>query len=196
MPKDTQATGHNHLRVNSGPPQGGNSVAVKSSKNRLSAKLRTAIDLIARDGTTQREAARRSGMNETALGLALKKPHVAIHLEQAKALFAMEMSELRGTAKAIAIRTGIELMTGSKSDTIKARMVEFFAGEGRQPLVNVSVSTAERGIYAYQRPRDITPPPDSTSGGMIGQAIEIEGKAQDPVQQRRSQAFDGPDGAP
>ena len=178
MPKDTQATTHRSTT----PPQGGGSIIVKSSKRRLSTALRTAINAIAKEGTTKREAARRAGMNETSLGKALAKPHVAKELEAAKTLFAMEMNDLRGTAKAIAIETGIELMRTSASDAVRARMVEFFAGEAKQALVNVNVSTAERGVYAYTKPRDITPAPDSASGWLIGQAVEIAGKSQEPDQ--------------
>jgi lambda repressor-like predicted transcriptional regulator len=191
MPKDTQETTPKRTT----PPQGGGNIIVKSSKHRLSTALRKAINAIAKEGTTKREAARRAGMNETSLGKALAKPHVAKELEAAKTLFALEMNDLRGTAKAIAIQTGIELMRTSASDNVRARMVEFFAGEGRQPLVNVSVSAGQdRGVYAYTKPRDITPP-DSTSGVTAAQAIEIEGKASEVLQQPRAQGPDWPDGA-
>lgn len=185
MPKDTQVSTKSTIS----PPQGGRAP-------RINARVRQAIDFIAREGTTTREAAKRAGLNESSLYRALGRPNVAAHLEQAKALYCMEIDKLRGTAKAIAIQTGIELMQHSNSDNVRARLVEFFAGEGRQPLVNVNVSTAERGIYAYNKPRDITPSPDSASGAAGRQAIEIEGKAQEAVQQGRSQVPDGPDGAP
>lgn len=191
MPKDSQETTPKRTT----PPQGGGNIIVKSSKHRLSTALRKAINAIAKEGTTKREAARRAGMNETSLGKALAKPHVAKELEAVKTLFALEMNDLRGTAKAIAIETGIELMRTSASDNVRARMVEFFAGESRQPLVNVNVSTAERGVYAYTRPRDITPPPDSTSGGHDVQGVEIEGKASEALQQPRAQGPGGYDGA-
>jgi lambda repressor-like predicted transcriptional regulator len=191
MPKDTQETTPKRTT----PPQGGGNVIVKSSKHRLSTALRKAINAIAKEGTTKREAARRAGMNETSLGKALAKPHVAKELEAAKTLFALEMNDLRGTAKAIAIETGIDLMRTSASDNVRARMVEFFAGESRQPLVNVNVSAGQdRGVYAYTKPRDITPP-DSTSGGTATQGVEIEGKAFDLDQQGRAQGPGGSDGA-
>ena len=175
-------------KTNTNPREGGKTY-------RISARIRTAIDAIARDGTTQREAARRSGMNETALGKALAKPHVQIALEQAKALYSMEIDKLRGTAKALAIQTGLELMRNSKSDTIKARMVEFFAGEPRQPLVNVNIPAQDRGIYSYAKPISESVAQDSLSGASGRQPIEIEGKVIKPVQQGRSQVPGKADGA-
>lgn len=171
MPKDTQVATKSTIS----PPQG-------ARAPRINARVRQAIDHIAREGTTTREAAKRAGLNESSLYRALGRPNVAAHLEQAKALYCMEIDKLRGTAKAIAIQTGIDLMQHSNSDNVRARLVEFFAGEAKQPLVNVSVSTAERGVYAYTKPRDITPAPDSASGGAISQAVEIEGKVVEPDQ--------------
>lgn len=185
MPKDTQVS----TKSTTTPPEGGRAL-------RISAKLRTVIDLVARQGMPAAKAAAQVGMHEVSVYKAFAKPHVRAELDRAKTMFSLEINELKGTAKALAIQTGIELMRSSPSDNVRARMVEFFAGEGRQPLVNVSVSTAERGIYAYNKPRDITPPPDSASGATGRQAIEIEGKAQEAVQQGRSQVSDGSDGVP
>ena len=175
-------------KTNTTPREGGKTL-------RISARIRTAIDAIARDGTTQREAAKRCGMNETALGKALAKPHIQVALEQAKALYSMEIDKLRGTAKALAIQTGLELMRSSKSDTIRARMVEFFAGEPRQPLVNVNIPGPDRGVYSYARPISGEPAQDSLTGASNRQPIEIEGEAIKPVQQTRSQVRGKADGA-
>lgn len=119
---------------------------------RLSAKLRRAIDAIASEGVTQRRAADIAGMNERALSKALKKPHVAEALESERALFVNEMDKLKGIAKALAVQTGIDLMRDSKDERIKAKMVEFFAGEVKQAAhVQVNVD-ARSGGYEFVRP--------------------------------------------
>lgn len=124
--------------------------------NRMRPQLRAAIDEIVWKGRTQREAARRAGLNETALGRALQRPEVALFLEQQKALATLDAIKLKEQAKAIAIREGIDLMVSAQSEQVRARMVEFFAGEGRQALVNVNVSAVQEAAsgYRYQRPSD------------------------------------------
>lgn len=121
-------------------------------KLRISAKLRRAIDLIAIQGMSGRKAAEAAGLHEVSLYKALAKPHVAEALEARKAEIVLEADKLKGVARAIAIRTGIELMADAKSEAVKARMVEFFAGEPRASA-NVAVQVnVDRGGYEYARP--------------------------------------------
>ena len=150
----------------------------------MRAALRKAIDEIVFKGRTQRDAAKEAGMNETALGRALQKPHVAEHVETMKAQALIDATKLRGLAKAMAIQTGIDLMRSSTSDAVKARMVEFFAGEIKQGTqVNVNIGAASGG-YEFLRPGqriiDITPidsaASDSPSGDIDGQAIDNDGE--------------------
>jgi len=118
----------------------------------LRAKLRHACELIADEGRTQRAAADAAGMDETALGRALRKPHVIAYIEDRKALNALNADDLMGLAKVRAIQRGIELLNNSTSDAVTARMVEFFAGErskGAQIQVNVD---ARSGGYEFIRP--------------------------------------------
>ena len=119
---------------------------------RLRAPLRRAIDEIVWKGRTQRDAAKEAGMNETALGRALQRPHVAAYVEALKAQSVIDADKLKTQARAIAIQTGIELLRDAKSEAVKARMVEFFAGEakaGTSVAVQVNV---DRGGYEYARP--------------------------------------------
>ena len=141
---------------------------------RMSAKLRRALDLVAVKGQTYRQAARAVGMYETSLSRALSREAPKAYLEERKALAALEASSLMGIAKSIAVTTGIELMQTSQSDNVRARMVEFFAGEGKQALVNVQVNNAAPHGYTYTRP-------DSQSGAdkvhdavIIGQSPSVE----------------------
>ena len=107
---------------------------------------------MAMEGQTQREAARRAGMNETALSRALGKPHVAQELERRKEEVAVSLSALKGMAQIAAIRTGLELMRSSPDHRVRAKMVELFAGEARQPAVAVQVNNTLPTGYIYARP--------------------------------------------
>ena len=136
---------------------------------RIRAALIRAIDAIAMDGQSQKDAARRAGMHETALSKALAKPHVAAVLEQRKALAAMEANQLKGIARSMAIRVGIDLMQNATSEQVRAKMVEFFAGETKQTGVAVQVNVGPNAGYTYHRP-------DNLSEAGNGQAIDITPK--------------------
>lgn len=135
---------------------------------RMRPALREAVTLIVEKGITQREAAKRVGMNETALGRALAKPHIKAYVEAQKALFLTDMLKLKDRAKSIAIATGIDLMHTATSEAVRARMVELFAGEVRSgPSVAVQVNV-DRAGYEFVRPGqrvvEIDPAPDLPSG--------------------------------
>lgn len=142
-------------------PQGG-------ASPRISQKIRLAIDAIATLGLSQREAARRAGLHEVSLSKALAKPHVKAALDERKAQAAMEADRLKGIARSIAIEEGIRLMTQAQSEAVRAKMVEFFAGEPRGAGVVVQVNNPAPVGYAYRRP-------DSASEAIDGQAVEIKG---------------------
>lgn len=106
-------------------------------------------------------------MNETALGRALARPAIAAWLEHLKAQAALDADKLKAQARAIAIQEGLRLMTQAQSEAVRARMVEFFAGEAKPgSQVNVQVNV-DRG-YEFVRPGarmvEIEPAPDSASG--------------------------------
>lgn len=138
---------------------------------RMRPALRKAVLLIAEQGRTQRDAAERAGMNEKSLSRALKRPEIANYLEYAKALAVCDADQLKGQAKAIAIRVGIDLLHDAKSEAVRARMVEFFAGETRQPSVAVQINNGPSGGYVYRRPDDQS---------VVDDAQVIEGKAEKP----------------
>ena len=140
---------------------------------RMRPRLRHAVALIVEEGRTQREAAGRAGMNETSLGRALQRPAIAAYIEQQKALAVLDADKLKASAKRMAIRVGIGLLHDAKSEQVRARMVEFFAGEAKSgPSVAVQVNV-DRGGYEFRRPGqrlvDIEPAPDAQSGDAIAQ---------------------------
>jgi hypothetical protein len=136
-------------------------------------KLRHAVTLIVEEGRTQRDAAARAGLDERSLSRSLKIPHIAAYIEQQKALAVLDADKLKAAAKRMAIRVGIGLLHDAKSEQVKARMVEFFAGEAKTgSAVNVQVNV-DRGGYEFRRPGqrlvDIEPAPDTQSGDAIAQ---------------------------
>jgi lambda repressor-like predicted transcriptional regulator len=132
---------------------------------KLRAKLSRALDVIAVQGQTQREAARRAGIHEDSLSRALARPEVKRELERRQAEAALSLTALQGMAKASAIRVGLDLMHNSADDRVKARMVELFAGEARQAGVAVQVNVPQFHGYAYHRP-------DTVSEADMAQAID------------------------
>lgn len=150
----------------------------------MRAALRKAVQLIAINGKPVGEVAETVGMNASALSRAINRPEVRAYIEEQKALYCLNADSLKGLAKALAINTGIDLMQHAASEAVKARMVEFFAGEARTGTqVNVNIG-ANSGGYEFLRPGqriiDITPldgaAPDSPSGDIDGQAIDNDGE--------------------
>ena len=135
-----------------------------AGKGRISAKLRQAIQLIAKEGKKQREVCEIVGMHESSLSKALAKPHVATALEQEKARFFDSQQAMRKTYKARALEVAYELMESAASEAVRMRAVEFLAGETQQgPAVSVTINNG--GGYEFRHP---------------GQRIvEIEGSATD-----------------
>lgn len=170
-------------RMNSPTPQRTPKTQITTPRGaqppRMRAPLRKAIDLIVLKGKSQRDAAEEAGMNETALSRALQKPHIRNYLDEQKALFCLDADKLKPFAKALAMQTGMDLMLNSKSDQVKARMVEFFAGEARGGAqVNVQVNVDRNG-YEYVKPGqrlvDITPATDHASEGDDVQGTDPQG---------------------
>lgn len=152
-----------------GRPKGSHDRLPRVPAPRMSAKVRTAANLIARQGMTVREAAARAGMNESALSRALHRDGMQQWLESQKALFCLEVDSLKDQAKRLAVLEGMRLMRESQSDQVRARMVEFFASEaGKASLVTVNIGAKGSG-YEYVPPGsqviDITPATDSESVG-------------------------------
>lgn len=114
--------------------------------------MRTAIALVAKEGLSQSEAARRAGLHFVTLSKALKKPHVREAMEAMKLDAIANIEALKGTYKALALEHARYLLTNAKSEAVQARMVEFLAGEARPGTqVNVQINN-DRGGYEYARP--------------------------------------------
>jgi hypothetical protein len=140
---------------------------------RIGAALRKAIDLRVKEGVTILEAAKRAGLSEAGWHKAMKRQAVQEHIQNVQAEYIQEVEALKAGYKARAFAVAADLMENAKSEAIRMRAVEFFAGGPSAPTVNVQVNNAAPG-YTYSRPRDRASTSEST------QPIEIEGKA-DPV---------------
>ncbi|MDB6151514.1 MAG: hypothetical protein JWQ44_2962 [Chthoniobacter sp.] len=146
---------------------------------RMRGALAKAIDLIATKGKTQNQAAEMVGMHYTSLSRALAKPEVRAYLDARKAQYSLDADALRGVARSLAIHVGIDLMNTAQSEAVKAKMVEFFAGEGRQPLVNVSINGPAPSAYTFTKPDHIDATPDMPSGVEDAQVVDNKEQSDD-----------------
>ena len=139
------------------------------AQRRISAKVRHALTARVKDGLTWIEAAKAAGLSEAGIHKARKSQHVKALYEEIKGEYIQEVDALKAPFKAQALLVARDLMRESKSDAVKARMVEFLAGEGKGNAVNVAVQVNNHMAngYEYVRPGaqivDITPAPDSPS---------------------------------
>lgn len=126
------------------PPQG-----VK--RRRISARVSQALDLIATQGMSLTKIAETVQMDRTALWKALQKENVQAELEQRKARYITAQTAMKGTLKARALEVAADLMENASSEAVRARMVEFLAGESKSgPSVSVTVNNG--GGYEFAPP--------------------------------------------
>lgn len=121
-------------------------------RQQIRAKMRNALALIANEGLSQAEAARRAGVHPVTLTRALGKQHVKEELNRMKSAVIEAADGMKGTYRALALAHAAYLMQNASSEAVQARMVEFLAGEkslGTQ--VNIAIN-ADRGGYEYVKP--------------------------------------------
>lgn len=121
-----------------------------ASPVRISAKIRQAMDLVAREGFSIVKACEEAGCSPAGYHKAMKREGVAEHFMKLQERFILELDHRRAFAKRLAIEVGLDLMENAKSEVIRARMVEFFAGDGKSPSVQVNVqNNVTGGAYEY-----------------------------------------------
>tara|TARA_R110000851_G_scaffold308778_1_gene467882 strand:+ start:19316 stop:19774 length:459 start_codon:yes stop_codon:yes gene_type:complete len=122
----------------------------------ISRKVRAALSYRVRDLLPWDDCARAAGLSPAGLYKARLKEEVKQLLEEIKGEYVQEVEKMRAPYKARAFEVANELMQASKSDAVKARMVEFLAGESKGNNVNVAVQVnnapAAQG-YEYADPR-------------------------------------------
>lgn len=136
-------------------------ITLPPPKPRISDKIRKAVHLMARNGLSQTAAAEMAGLSRQGLGKALKRPEVWTLVQEARANLITEATHLREIGRVAALETGLELMLNSTDEKIRARMVEFFAGDGKTAAVAVHIDARQEMApvtgYRYTRPTDLPP---------------------------------------
>lgn len=137
--------------------------------------LRAAIDDIAINGTSIKQAALKAGMSTSTLSLALRKPHVKAAMEAMQADSLTDLAKLTAQAKVVATRQAIHLINNAQSEVIRAKMVELFVQrEAGSPARKAASPPAFEPAspsngYTYTKP---SAPPDRPSGAQDRQAID------------------------
>lgn len=127
--------------------------SLPNQKARISPKVRSAVDARVRHGATIAKSAEAAGMSKTGFAKALKRPSVQDYLRAVQEAFVAEVEASRAVFKARALEAALDLMLNAKSETVRARMIEFLAGDGRSPQVSVHVDARQQGSgYEYVRP--------------------------------------------
>lgn len=127
--------------------------SLPSPPPRISPKVRSAVDARVKQGASIAKAAEMAGMSKTGFAKALKRPAVQEHMRKVQETFVAEVEASRAAFKARAFEVALELMLNAKSETIRARMVEFLAGDGKAPQVSVHVDARQQGAgYEYVPP--------------------------------------------
>lgn len=126
--------------------------AIPPRPSRMSAKLRQAIHLHVREGLTIVAACEKAGMSTQGYHKAMKRPPVRDYLQKVQAEFVTSVESKRAQYRARAFEVGMDLMLNSKSEAIRARMVEFFASDAKVSPVSVHIDARQAGGYEFVRP--------------------------------------------
>jgi len=126
--------------------------AIPPRPSRMSAKLRRAVNLHVCEGMTIVAACDKAGMSPQGYHKAMKRATVRDYLQTVRVEFVMGVESKRGLYKARAIEVGVALMLNSKSEAIRARMVEFFARDAKVSPVSVHIDARQTGGYEFVRP--------------------------------------------
>lgn len=138
-------------------------------KRRISARVRDAVRLRVEKGYKCEDAARAAGLSSAGYYKAMNQPHVKAYAEAVKLAYVERIQADKAILRAEALEVARDLLHNSPSDQVKARMVEFLAGEAKSgPSVNVQINNNSGG-YEFVRPGqrvvEIEPEPDTASGG-------------------------------
>lgn len=125
---------------------------VKTSPPRLRAALRLAIDLRVKKGLSIVAACEEAGMSSQGYHKAMKRPAVRDYLQTVQMEFVASVEGEKAIYKARAFEVGMDLMINSKSEAVKARMVEFFASDGKVSPVSINIDARQNHGYEYVHP--------------------------------------------
>ena len=148
----------------------------------VSASVRKALTLYVEEGYTWAEAAKAAGLSEAGIHKARQRQNVQEALQEIEVAYIQRVEAARAPVKALAFEVGKRLMTGAKSEAVRARMVEFFAGSQRNQGVSVAVQVNNMGQngYEYARPGtqivEIKGSTDTVSGEQLAETPDNKGE--------------------
>ncbi len=119
---------------------------------RMRAALRHAIELRVKKGMTVAAACEEAGMSSQGFHKAMKRSGVRDYLQTVQLEFIASVEGEKAMYKVRAMEVGMDLMMNSKSEAIRARMVEFFASDGKASPVSVHIDARQTVGYEYARP--------------------------------------------
>ena len=144
-------------------------IAPKPVRHRaISKRVLHAITLKAEKGLTGDQAAKAAGLSPAGFWKAWQRKDVKELHDAMQQRLIDGIDRKRAILKARAFDVAEEILSTSTDDRIRARMVEFLAGEPK-PGASVAVQVnVDRGGYEFVRPGarmvEIEPAPDSASG--------------------------------
>jgi hypothetical protein len=123
---------------------------------RMSQKLRDAIRLHETEGLSVTDACMKAGVSRAAWYKAMKRPAVLDVVRGVRRDFIESADAKKAFLKIKALEVAFDLMMNSKSEAIRARMVEFFAADAKVSPVAVHIDARQApGGYVYKRPDQI-----------------------------------------
>ena len=129
-----------------------NLTSIPSRPLRMRAALRHAIDLRVKQGMTIGAACEEAGMSPQGYHKAMKRPAVRDYLQTVQLEFVASVDSDKAMYKARAMEVGMDLMLNSKSEAVRARMVEFFTSDGKVSPVSVHIDARQTQGYEYAHP--------------------------------------------
>lgn len=131
-------------------------ISAKPIKTRsISRRIHAALDIRVREAKAWDDCAKAAGLSPAGLYKARKRNEVQQLFEEKKAQYIQEIEDMKAPHKARAMEVARDLLDNSKSDAVKARMVEFLAGESKGMQVNVGVQVNNQPPaqgYEYAHP--------------------------------------------
>lgn len=137
---------------------------------RMSQKLRDAIRLHETEGLSVTDACAKAGVSRAAWYKAMKRPEVQEAIRAMRRDFIEAADAKKAFLKIKALEVAFDLMMNSKSEAIRARMVEFFAADAKVSPVAVHIDARQASVpqgYVYKRPGQVIEgtPSDAVSKG-------------------------------
>lgn len=131
-------------------------ITAKPIKQRtISRRIHSALDIRVRKAKPWDDCAKAAGLSPAGLYKARKRAEVQQLFEEKKAAYIQEIADMKAPHKARAMEVARDLLDNSPSHAVRARMVEFLAGESKGMQVNVGVQVnnqpAAQG-YEYAHP--------------------------------------------